>query len=311
MTAGISKMTYETTTNVARCMIYNAITDKLDISKLFTNLVGSSSNIFRIADFGCSVGPNTFTAVENIQEAIQQKYLLQSHELHNSSSSLVMPEFQVFFNDHVTNDFNTLFSSLAVGKRCYFTAGVPGSFHGRLFPNSSLHFVHSSLALHWLSTMPKELVDENCIAWNQSRVHYTNARIEVYKAYEAQFCRDMTQFLEARAIELVVDGLMVLIMPAVPDNVPLSQMHLGVIYDILGCVLVDLSKEGFISESKVHSFNLPIYIVSPNEMIGIIERNGCFSIEKIELCKPMSSVNNGEIKITPSTVTMHLRAAME
>ena len=215
-------------------MIHKAVADNLDIDKLFSS--ASSNNTFRIADLGCSVGPNTFTAIHNILEAVQQKYL----QGHNSSSQ--MPEFQVYFNDHATNDFNTLFSSLPA-ERQYFTAGVPGSFHGRLFPNSSLHFVHSSLALHWLSTIPKELLDNNSLAWNRRRVHYTNAPNEVYNVYRARFAEDMINFLDARAMELVVGGLMVLIMPSVPNDVPLSQMPIGVVYDLLGCILSDMAKE--------------------------------------------------------------------
>ncbi|KAK7849230.1 putative s-adenosylmethionine-dependent methyltransferase [Quercus suber] len=56
----------------------------------------------------------------------------------------------VFFNDQFSNDFNTLFISLPPNRQ-YFAAGVPGSFYGRLFPKASLHFIHSSYALQWLS----------------------------------------------------------------------------------------------------------------------------------------------------------------
>ena len=89
-----------------------------------------------------------------------------------------MPEFQVFFNDHTSNDFNTLFTSLPP-ERPYFATGVPGSFHGRLFPNSSLDFVHSSYALQILSKVPKELLNKNSAAWNKGRVHYASAPDEV------------------------------------------------------------------------------------------------------------------------------------
>ena len=67
--------------------------------------------------------------------------------------------------------------------------------------------------------------------------------------------------------------------------------------------------QGLISEAQVDSFNLPVYIVSPKEMLELVEENGSFSIEILELYKPISSVNDGEI--TPRGVTMHLKAAME
>ncbi|OMP04081.1 SAM dependent carboxyl methyltransferase [Corchorus olitorius] len=39
---------------------------------------------------------------------------------------------------------------------------------------------------------------------------------------------------------------------------------------------------GIVSEEKIDTFNLPIYYTSPKELRGIIERNGCFSIEKLD-----------------------------
>ena len=39
---------------------------------------------------------------------------------------------------------------------CLFS-GTPGSFYGRLFPSNSLHFVHSSYSLQWLSQVTYSL----------------------------------------------------------------------------------------------------------------------------------------------------------
>ncbi|OMO72392.1 SAM dependent carboxyl methyltransferase, partial [Corchorus olitorius] len=63
-----------------------------------------------------------------------------------------------------------------------------------------------------------------------------------------------------------------------------------------------------ISESQVDSFNFPVYAASAKEMKGIIERNGCFSIERLETTNPLS-----EAFVQPDTrvVTLHLRAGLE
>ena len=105
---------------------------------------------FCIADLGCSSGPNTLFAAENITKTLKVKYL---------SAGITVPQSQVFFNDLPGSDFNSLFRTLpsfsantdvqneeGVANRSYFAAGVPGSFYGRLFPDKTLHFVHSSLA---------------------------------------------------------------------------------------------------------------------------------------------------------------------
>jgi len=106
-----------------------------------------------IADLGCSSGPNTLSIIKDIFQTIQGI----SHKIMHHST-----EFRVYFNDLPTNDFNSIFKALPEfhkllrqdrknGLPSIFMGGYPGSFYGRLFPNSYLHFVHSSYSLHWLS----------------------------------------------------------------------------------------------------------------------------------------------------------------
>ncbi|GKV20827.1 hypothetical protein SLEP1_g30888 [Rubroshorea leprosula] len=117
-------------------------------------------------DLGCTAGPNTFTAMQDVIKVMKNKYQLQRPESK-------MPEFQVFFNDQASNDFNIL---------------------------------QISYALPWLSQVPEELLDKQSAAWNKGRVHYTNAPDEVVNAYASQFGKDMKKFLDARAKEIVVGG---------------------------------------------------------------------------------------------------------
>ncbi|CAK9153346.1 unnamed protein product [Ilex paraguariensis] len=87
----------------SNALINEAIADKLDVNQLISSSSSSTKKSFNIADLGCSVGPNTFIAVHYIIESVKlkcQSYCLDS-EL----------EFQVFFNDHASNDFNTLFKA--------------------------------------------------------------------------------------------------------------------------------------------------------------------------------------------------------
>ncbi|KAM3753298.1 hypothetical protein ACB098_03G083800 [Castanea mollissima] len=282
-------------TNAMKAIIDDVIAEKLYVEKQ----ISSSKSTFRIADLGCSVGPNTFIAMQNIIDAVQQKYQSQGFASH-------MPEFQVFFKDHTSNDFNTLFASLPP-ERPYLATGVPGSFHGQLFPDFSLDFVHSSYALQWLSKVPEELLNKNSAAWNKGRVHYESAPDEVAQAYTDQFAKDITIFLDGRAKELVVGGLMVLIMPGITNGIPHSCSATGLMFDFLGHCLMDMAKEGLISEVQVDSFNLPVYVASPKEMTQLVERNGCFSIERMEITQPWTRVDD----LSGQTCTMHLRAGME
>lgn len=112
-----------------------------------------------IADLGCASGPNAFQAVLGIMKAVDKI---------REKGGFRSPEFQVYFNDLPGNDFNALFGALPqfqdrlkdqMGSGfgpCFFT-GVPGSFYHRLFLSRTLHFVHSSYSLQWLSQVRRLL----------------------------------------------------------------------------------------------------------------------------------------------------------
>ncbi|KAJ6726188.1 METHYLTRANSFERASES SUPERFAMILY PROTEIN putative-RELATED [Salix purpurea] len=281
--------------NVVKEKIDEEIAKKLD----FHNLPGAS-NTFRLADLGCSVGPNTFFHVQDLLEAIKQKYEMQFRTSQT-------PEFQVFFNDQPMNDFNTLFNNLQQ-ERQYFAAGVPGSFYDRLFPESFLHFVHCSTSLHWLSKLPEQLLDKNSPAWNRGRIHYTNAPNEVVSAYASQFARDMENFLSVRSKELVSGGMVVIISQGIPNGMLYSELQNGVMFECMSLSLMDMVEEGTVSEAQVDSFNLPFYAASPEEMTEIVERNGFFSIERMELNDPAAWLKR---RINIPEWVVHVRAAME
>uniref|UniRef100_A0A7N2MJP2 S-adenosylmethionine-dependent methyltransferase n=1 Tax=Quercus lobata TaxID=97700 RepID=A0A7N2MJP2_QUELO len=273
----------------AKELINEAIAEKLDIKNF------SSSNTFRVTDLGCSIGPNTFLAVQNIIDAVELKYQSQGHST---------PEFQVFFNDHALNDFNTLFSSLPP-ERKYYAAGVPCSFHSPLFPNASIHFVFTSYAVQSLSQVPNEVLDKSSPAWNKGRIHYSNASPKVFESYAAQYAKNIDCFLNARAQEVVCGGLMAIIVPCRPNGPPYPQ---DTITETMESCLSDMAKKGIISEEKVDTLNLPIYFASPHEVEAAVERNGCFRLEKMEILpqeKPSGNFSRGMV------LSSLIRAGME
>ncbi|KAG9449048.1 hypothetical protein H6P81_009013 [Aristolochia fimbriata] len=283
--------------NAAKQLISEAI-DKHSCLKLL-----SSSKAYHVADLGCSVGPNTFSVVQNIIGSVEHKLL----SLQDRSSNVM--DFQVSFNDHVANDFNTLFISLPSKGRRYFAAGVPGSFHGRLFPRQSLHFVHSSYAVHWLSQVPGELSDETSPAWNEGKIMSIGAKSEVQEAYAAQFAKDIETFLEARAAEVVDGGLMALTLPYSKSSIHVQQALFSRLFRILELTLIDMAAEARLDEVKVNSFNLPCYIPYAEEIQKLVERNGSFSIEKIQ---PLTSATKGfGARLDARQCSLMVRAPME
>ncbi|CDP16257.1 unnamed protein product [Coffea canephora] len=280
----------------ANTIIEEVIADRLIIEKFST-----SSNTVRIADLGCSVGPNTYFAMQHIIGAIEKK--CESKGLSPSQ----FPEFQVFFNDQTTNDFNTLFTCLPPEKK-YFVAGVPGSFHGQLFPSSSMNIVYSSFSFHWLSQVPKEVQMKDSPSWNKGRIFYASASDEVAQAYAAQFARDFDSILIARGKEIISGGIMFTFMLALQDGCHPSKHILSFFLDAAGSILMDMAHEGLITAAQVDSFNMPLYLGTPKEITGLIERNGWFSIERLKFLDHKPGVDE---PIEPSKHTAHLRAVIQ
>ncbi|KAF4383384.1 hypothetical protein G4B88_023958 [Cannabis sativa] len=209
----------------------------------------------RIADLGCSSGPNTLIVVSDILDIVES-ICTQSLNKKNLPQA-----FQVFLNDLPGNDFNTIFQSLSSFyerlkkekgdkfEHC-FIAASPGSFYGRLFPNNSMHIVHSSSSLHWLSQVPKELVNKQTReAYNKGNICVSNTSPPmVFKIYLEQFQKDFTNFLRCRSEEIVNGGVM-----------------------------------NIIEEESLNNFNMPLYCPSEREVRNVIEEEGSFFLHKLNV----------------------------
>ncbi|KDP44639.1 hypothetical protein JCGZ_22258 [Jatropha curcas] len=266
--------------DAAKELVCEGIKKNLD----FENPNFDKLTTFTVADLGCSTGPNTFFAVKYIIEAVNHKY-------HTQLQNPPPLEFQVLFNDQTDNDFNTLFKSLSSYQN-YFAAGVPGSFYSRLFPKSSIHFVNTFYALHWISKIPREILEDPAL--NKESICCSGLVKEAAEAYLNQFKNDIDSFLNARAEEVVGGGLMAMIIGGRRNGILMFQTPAGLLYQFLGDSLRDMAKLKVISEEKVDNFNLPLYYSSPKELEEIIKGNGHFSIENLH-------ISDRQVKYDPET----------
>ncbi|XP_077224834.1 putative jasmonic acid carboxyl methyltransferase 1 isoform X1 [Tasmannia lanceolata] len=238
-----------------------------------------------IADLGCSSGPNTLFVISHIIDTIKMKCRELNHPL---------PEFQMFLNDLPGNDFNTVFSYLPgfyeklneekqVGLGQCFVAGVAGSFYGRLFPSESLHFIHSSNSLHWLSQVPQGLQNEMGISLNKGKIHIEKTSPpNVFRAYLAQFQRDFYLFLKSRSEEVIGGGRMVLTFSGRRSS-DASSTECYFQWELITQTLIDMVSQGVMEQDKVDSFNIPYYAPSIQELEAIVEIEGSFSVDRIEI----------------------------
>ncbi|KAI9111316.1 hypothetical protein K1719_017728 [Acacia pycnantha] len=232
-----------------------------------------------IADLGCSSGPNTLFMTCKLIETVEMLCRELSHE---------SPEYIIFLNDLPGNDFNNIFKSLECFKQnlrsrvvggvgsCYIT-GLPASFYDRIVPARSLHFVHSSSSLHWMSQVPEGI--EN----NKGNICMTSTSpLSVRDAYNRQFQRDFSLFLKCRARELVEGGRMVLTLPGRSTSGS-SSNESSYIFELLAEALNDMVLEGIIKTDQIDSFNIPMYTPSPSELELEIEKEGSFTLNHLEV----------------------------
>ncbi|KAJ4833559.1 hypothetical protein Tsubulata_022490 [Turnera subulata] len=245
------------------------------------------ADYLRMADMGSSSGPSALLPLWGIIETIASTCRRLDHQK--------APPLQFFLNDLAGNDFNTVFRSLLSGfyqklgedhkfdkfGPC-FIAAVPGSFHGRLFPDNSLHFVHSSYSLHFLSRVPEGLVSESGEALNKGNICLAEtSHPSVHNAYLDQFEKDFSSFLRSHASEVISGGRMVLTIMGRSDRNPSCKYGCEV-WQLIGASLKDMVDEGKIEESLLDSFNVPIYCPSAEVVRKLIQREGSFNIDRPE-----------------------------
>lgn len=235
---------------------------------------------FKIADLGCSSGKNTLLVASIVIDI-----LIEACEKNNRKP----PQIQVCLNDLYGNDFNNLFKMLPdfyemlkkqKGEEYVspcFVSAVPGSFYDRLFLDQSLHLVYASYSVHWLSQVPRGL--EN----NTSNIYMAKTSPpNVFQAYAKQFNTDFTNFLQLRSEELVCNGRMVLTVVGRSIVDPISDdgcRHL----ELLAQSLLDMVKEGQVQESDINSFNIPIYYPCEDEIRNIVQYEGSFSLDSLNV----------------------------
>ncbi|KAI3760824.1 hypothetical protein L1987_51223 [Smallanthus sonchifolius] len=154
-------------------------------------------------------------------------------------------------------------------------ASVPGSFYCRLFSDQSLHLVHSSYSVHWLSQVPEGL-ESSALNIYMAKTSPLN----VFQSYQKQFKTDFTKLLQLRSEEIVSGGCMVLTLVGRSVADPTSDDGC-LLWELLAQSLHDMVKEGLVRESDINSFNVPIYYPCEDEVRNVIQNEGSFSLESL------------------------------
>ncbi|CAN1163549.1 Probable jasmonic acid carboxyl methyltransferase 2 [Linum perenne] len=236
-----------------------------------------------IADLGCSSGPNSLQLVSKIVDLIHSECIIMDRPI---------PELAVFLNDLPGNDFTNILRSLPEFYKNLkhaakasddpipigvFVSATAGSFYGRLFPRNSLHFVHSSSSLHWLSQVPLGL--ENGAVLNNGQVYITKSSpSQVVEAYTQQFRKDFSLFLRSRSEELVPTGRVLMSLLGRYSHKSPTDQEGSNQWELLARALMSMVADGLVQVEKVDSFNFPYYVPSIDELKDEVERQGSFYV---------------------------------
>ncbi|XP_072979414.1 S-adenosyl-L-methionine:benzoic acid/salicylic acid carboxyl methyltransferase 3-like [Typha angustifolia] len=276
---------------------------------------------FVTADLGCSSGINAFMLFSEIMDGINESC---------DKLSLSPPEIHLFLNDLQGNDFNTVFRSLNAHKEKlmkekgekflpFYPVGVPGSFFTRLFPKNTVHFMYSTLSVHWLSEVPRGLVSEDGVALNPGNIYISKTSPPIVpKLYFEQYKRDFTMFLKHRSDEMCSGGRMVL--TYVGRSVPDHSETVGntYIWSLISRALNEMVAKGAIKAKDVDTFNMPLYKPSMEEVKLVTEMEGSFDIVETQIMEPFwdlstkieDRVKNDNIK-TGTVIAKEMRAVAE
>ncbi|KAL6993533.1 S-adenosyl-L-methionine:benzoic acid/salicylic acid carboxyl methyltransferase 3 [Sarracenia purpurea var. burkii] len=104
----------------------------------------------------------------------------------------------------------------------------------------------------------------------------------VLKAYKHQFQKDFSLFLKCRSEEMVAGGRMVLTIQGRESDDP-SSRECCYIWELLALALNEMVSQGLIEEEKVNSFNIPQYTPSPAEVKLEVQKDGSFTIDRLEV----------------------------
>ncbi|CAH2069766.1 unnamed protein product [Thlaspi arvense] len=244
------------------------------------------SPIIRIADLGCATGSNTFSNVDIVVETLSRGY--------TAVYGGGLPEFEAFFCDLPSNDFNMLFRLLTEKQKVesskYFACGIAGSFYDRLFPRGTIHVAVSLSALHWLSQIPEKVLEKRSKTWNKGKTWIEGAEKEVVDAFAEQSDKDLDDFLKCRKEEMIKGGVLFVLMGGRPSG---SSSQFGdqgsrakhPFTTTMEQAWQDLIDEGLIEEDTRDGFNIPAYMRSPEEVAAGFDRIGGFKIETMEYQK--------------------------
>jgi salicylate 1-O-methyltransferase len=197
---------------------------------------------FVVADFGCSTGANSKTAVDTAIDAVRARHAEQT--------------VVAIHNDLPTNDWNRLFANVtgAPSEANVLHLASAVSFFEPATPTGSVHLGMSFSAAHWLREPPTVTVPEG--------FYFSDATGAARGALAAQAEDDWATFLIARGVDVHTGGRLLVQMVGTDasGNVTARRL-LQAMAEIAGA----MADDGFVGHDAVERYVLPVYARTVDE----------------------------------------------
>jgi hypothetical protein len=235
-----------------------------------------ASKPLAVLDLGSSEGRNALITMNVIVETVRRQQADQ--------------RIQTIYSDLPSSNFNRLFQNLHDAQRQgrlangVFPSAVAGSFYEPLVPPRSVHFAMCFNALLWLDALPSVPVPDFVVYRRPyPPLPGLNVPPERTKAFAHQADRDLVQFLECRASELVPGGKLLIVSPGDAAEHRIADG----LYDVLNDACLDLVAAGRVERQRYERFTMPLYFRTVAETLAPLEREdspvkGAFTVDRAE-----------------------------
>jgi hypothetical protein len=194
-----------------------------------------------VADYGSSQGRNSLVPMGAAVETLRGRLGADS-------------PISIFHTDLPGNDFAALFTTLETDPHSYlrgamnvFGYAAGGSFYERLFPAEHVAVGWSSIAVHWLSSVPAPL---------REHIFSPLGDAQERAAYAARAAEDWQLFLRHRLEELEQDGQLVVVGSGAGEN---GRSGAEGLLEIANDVLREMVAENTLSRQEYEQMVVPTY----------------------------------------------------
>lgn len=235
-----------------------------------------ASRPFTVLDLGSSEGRNALVAMNGIVESVRRR---QADQM-----------LQTIYSDLPSSNFNQLFRNLHEAREegrlapGVFPSAVAGSFYEPLMPPRSVYFAMAFNAVLWLDSLPAATVPD-FVVYRRPHPPRTGLHVppETAAAFARQAERDLVQFLQCRASELLPGGKLLIVSPGDTEN----QRICDGLYDVLNDACLDLVAADRVERQRYERFTMPVYFRTVAETLAPLEREGSpvkglFTVDRAE-----------------------------